>query len=343
MRKIYTPQRIMFLKQNVKGRSMADLTKLFNRRFRLSATATAIKACCGKHGLKSGFKPRPTWNVKYLPKHIRWLEKNIPGHHYADVLPVFNKRFGFSLTVIHLASLCKRVGIQTGFTGYFPKGNVPVNKGKKGYYFAGSEKGWFRPGHPGYKYKERPVGSERITVDGYVEVKISDKPTSTNRERQRRWRMKHVVIWERENGPLPKGHCIIFLDKNKMNFALDNLFLVSRQVHSVMCHMNWYTDDKKTTSAYLAIAMNTNATQELKRKTFDMVKNKKLVVLSRSGTKYVIAEIIVRGQKKYCGVRKDKNGELHRMVSPKIKARATKKEAEKDLQEYAKMRGWQRI
>jgi hypothetical protein len=66
----------------------------------------------------------------------------------------------------------------------------------------------------------RPVGSERVNVDGYTEIKVSDP---------NKWRCKHVVIWEAHNGPMPKGYAIIFGDGNKENFELDNLILVSRQ------------------------------------------------------------------------------------------------------------------
>jgi len=341
MQKIYTPEHILFLEKNIKGRSFADLTKLFNRRFRLSVTCSSLKNFCHKNGFKSGFRPKIgwCWNKKYLPVHCRWLKKNVPGHHYSEILPAFNQRFGFSITDHNLASLCKRLGIQTGFSGCFQKGHVTHNKGKKGYCSPGSEKGWFRPGHSGYKKNVRAVGSERITVDGYVEVKVSDKPQVT----QRLWRMKHVVIWEREHGPVPKGHVVVFLDKNKMNFALDNLYMVSRQVHSIMCHMNWYTENKKITSAYLATALNMNAVANLKRKSFDIVKNKKMVIISNTGSKYVIAEIIdKKGKKKYVAVRKTKNG-LCRMYSKKIKQKATIEEAQRDLYDYALHRGWQRI
>jgi hypothetical protein len=35
--------------------------------------------------------------------------------------------------------------------------------------------------------------------------------------------MKHRLIWEQAYGPMPKGTIIIFKDKNRRNFALDNL------------------------------------------------------------------------------------------------------------------------
>mgnify|MGYP000876581134 FL=1 len=69
----------------------------------------------------------------------------------------------------------------------------------------------------------RPIGSERVSKDGYLERKIHD-----GLPRQSRWRAVHILAWEAENGLLPTGHVVIFKDGNKRNLALDNLALASR-------------------------------------------------------------------------------------------------------------------
>ena len=76
----------------------------------------------------------------------------------------------------------------------------------------------FKKGHKPYNYK--PLGSERITKDGYCEIKVSDT--------DRRWRLKHVLIYEKHHGKVPKGSAVIFLDGDKRNFDIDNLHLVTR-------------------------------------------------------------------------------------------------------------------
>ncbi len=43
-----------------------------------------------------------------------------------------------------------------------------------------------------------------------------------------KWQMIHVYIWEQKHGKIPKGHCVIFKDKNTLNTRLDNLMLVTR-------------------------------------------------------------------------------------------------------------------
>lgn len=69
-------------------------------------------------------------------------------------------------------------------------------------------------------HNHRPVGSERIDKDGYIMVKVSEP---------RKWKLKHRVIWEGSNGPIPKGANIQFKDGNRKNIHLENLYLITRE------------------------------------------------------------------------------------------------------------------
>lgn len=69
-------------------------------------------------------------------------------------------------------------------------------------------------------HNHRPIGSERLSKDGYIEVKTAEPRT---------WTAKSRVIWERENGPLPDGYAVIFLDGNARNFEPSNLYAVKRR------------------------------------------------------------------------------------------------------------------
>jgi len=99
-------------------------------------------------------------------------------------------------------------------------GNTPWNKGKKGWCGEGCERTQFRPGNMPHTWK--PLGSERICRDGYLERKVTDLRGRNN------YRPVHLITWEAVNGPLPPGHAVIFKDGNKRNISLDNLQLVTR-------------------------------------------------------------------------------------------------------------------
>lgn len=109
----------------------------------------------------------------------------------------------------------------------FPKGHVPHNKGVR-------QPGWapgrmaetqFRPGERrGVAVRlYRPIGTERVSKEGYRERKINDDLPAN-----RRWRAVHLLVWEEANGPVPSGHAVVFRNGNKRDIRIDNLELISR-------------------------------------------------------------------------------------------------------------------
>jgi hypothetical protein len=89
-----------------------------------------------------------------------------------------------------------------------------------------------------------PIGSEFIS-DGYTLEKIDNYNT---------WKRKHILIWEKANGPVPEGHVIIFADGNRRNFRLDNLLLISRAEQAVMNRRRLIFPDAVATRAGHQIA-----------------------------------------------------------------------------------------
>lgn len=328
----YTPEQIYFLEVNISGRNIEELTKLFNKRFRLKQTYSQIRAATLNRGLRNGLHYNGAKHKIYTEEHIRYLRKIVPGRSRSESLTLFNERFGFSLNTKAFSTLYKKHGIQTGFTGYFLKDHVPFNKGKKGHCAPGSEKGWFKKGNKPANW--RPVGSERVTVDGYVEIKVTNKPEPG----QKRWRLKHVVVFEKANGQVPEGHCVIFLDGNRQNITLNNLCMISREIHSIMCHMNLFTSDPEATMANCLLVANKVAIANLKRKSFTNIKtSKKMIFVDNTGQKIVVAQY----KDRYVPARRTQSG-LKRMKA-NLKSRATFEDAQRDLYEYAMKRGWMRI
>lgn len=101
----------------------------------------------------------------------------------------------------------------------FTKGHVPDNKGKKmsSDQYAKCQPTMFKKGQPCWNHKE--VGSERTNRDGYREVKVAEP---------NKWKLKHRVIWEQENGPIPKGYNVQFKNHNPQDLRIENLYLISK-------------------------------------------------------------------------------------------------------------------
>lgn len=127
----------------------------------------------------------------------------------------------------NLTALCKRMGWLTGRTGRFEKGQPSHNKGRKGFAPAGSEKGWFAKGQRrgAAERNWKPIGTERLSRDGYLERKIRDDGPP-----RARWRGVHLIRWEEVHGPVPEGHCLKCLDGDRLNTDPENWIAVPRAI-----------------------------------------------------------------------------------------------------------------
>lgn len=104
----------------------------------------------------------------------------------------------------------------------FPKGHVPANKGKKGISYPGTEATQFKKGQRPHTWQ--PIGSERISKDGYLQRKITDSGYPP-----RDWVGVHILLWREHHGEVPKNHVVAFKDGNKQNLTINNLECVSKR------------------------------------------------------------------------------------------------------------------
>jgi hypothetical protein len=179
-----------------------------------------------------------------IPDEIRdFLRLNNKGRTCAEMTEMINAEFGTSFTAAQIKALRFRMHLDSGLTGRFKKGNVPWTAGKKGLMIPGSEKGWFRKGN--VPYNQAPVGTEVMTTDGYLKVKIAEPNV---------WRHKHVMVWEEHNGRVPEGCCIIFKDGDHRNCGIGNLMCVTRVEHSALNRRGLRSADPELTETGLLVA-----------------------------------------------------------------------------------------
>ena len=180
---------------------------------------------------------------KYTDEEKAFMEKYVPGHSYQEIRDAFEKNFGWCISIKQVKGYVGNHHLNTGRTGRFEKGSVPHNKGKKGKCAKGCEKTWFRKGH--VPKNHRQVGSERVNVDGYIEIKVAEPNV---------WKLKHRVVYEEHHGKIPHGHIVIFRDGNRCNTSVENLRLISRGVNAMLNHTGLceYKGELKETSIRIA-------------------------------------------------------------------------------------------
>ncbi|OPY59144.1 MAG: hypothetical protein A4E55_00361 [Pelotomaculum sp. PtaU1.Bin035] len=258
----YSEEVKRFISENVRGITTKDLAALVNAEFGLDFTESKMKAYKTNHGLKSGRRGIPAGRPsKLYPDNVKdFIKANHKGVGPKEMAKLLNEAFGTNYTHSQMKAWYDRHKLNSGVTGYFPKGNIPFNKNKKGVFLGGeaAEAAQFKPGHKAWNWV--PVGSERVNADGYVDIKVDDGKLQKN------WKGKHIVIWEAANGPVPPGHVIIFGDGNNRNFDLDNLILVSRKQLVRLNQCNLIQNDIELTKTGIIIADISNKIGERKKK-----------------------------------------------------------------------------
>jgi hypothetical protein len=170
-----------------------------------------------------------------------WFEETVPGRSYREMRELLQSVWGVAMTEGQVKSFMARHHLRNRRDARFKPGCAPINKGRKGIRLSPQTE--FKPGHRPANWK--PVGSERISKDGYVEVKVGEP---------KKWQHKHVFRWEQAHGPRPKGHAVIFADGNKRNFSLDNLILVSRHELLVLNRLGLLHSDADLSRSGIAVA-----------------------------------------------------------------------------------------
>lgn len=178
---------------------------------------------------------------KATPDQAEFIKLNAKGKTTAELTNLFNKKFNTDIKTTQIRAFKQRNKITSGVDTRFKKGSIPFNKGKKG--VGGWEPTQFKKGN--IPANHRKVGSERIDRDGYVLVKVAEP---------NKWKLKHRVVWEEANGPIPEGYHVIFSDGNKENLSIDNLILVSRKQLLTLNKNKLIKKDADLTKTGLAIA-----------------------------------------------------------------------------------------
>lgn len=173
-------------------------------------------------------KGRPK-GIKNKKQHIwteeekEYLREIVSKRSHKQIQIMMNKKFEYQFDLTQISGAIKRYKLKTGLTGYFTKGDIPFNKGKKQREYMSEESiektkfTRFKLGQSPVNW--RPIGSERVTVDGYTEIKIKEPNI---------WKLKQRLIYEKAYGEIPYGYTVVFADRDKKNFNIDNLILVSR-------------------------------------------------------------------------------------------------------------------
>lgn len=237
MNRIFSENIKTFIFENAKGKKTTELTELVNRTFGTSYKVKQIQSFKGFNKIKSGLVQKFPDNI------ISFIKENVKGKSTYELTALVNRTFSTSYTEAQIKTCKLNRHLTSGLITRFSKGHSPHNKGLKGICAQGSEKGWFKKGHTPKNHK--PVGSERVSVDGYIYIKIKEPC---------KWVLKHVYTYEKHHGPIPQGMIVTFKDGNKQNCNIENLLLMNRSESMIMSHFKLRTENPELMETGLLVS-----------------------------------------------------------------------------------------
>lgn len=201
----WRPSELTWIKRRKKW-ERRTLHAAFVKKFRRHRAVPlgTFKSLCKRSGWLTGRRAgRPAgYSLAYSKTELAFIKRHrkLPrAQIHAEFVAAFPDH---AVSFAALKQIIDRNGWHNGRDARFAKGIVPANKGKKMPFNANSARTQFKKGgrHGEARRKYKPIGTERLSKDGYRERKIHD-----GMPMQSRWRLVHLVEWEAINGPIPKG------------------------------------------------------------------------------------------------------------------------------------------
>ena len=253
----------VFVKNNCTKMRDPELAEICNQYFGTEFTPKKMKAFRSNHGYKNGlgrYTSEDYWKyqTRWPKGMLEFIKENSWGVSSRDMAKMVNEKFGIDVSDGMIKSFRQRHGIKSGETGWYQKGHSPGTKGKtleeicKGdpEKLAKVKAAWFKKGEPAIN--TLPVGSITIRESGdrgrgkYKFIKIQMEGDLWDR-----WMPYQHYVWEQHYGPIPKGMCICFKDKNPMNCDISNLTLAKKTELATMARKNLWSEDPDLTETAL--------------------------------------------------------------------------------------------
>ena len=163
-------------------------------------------------------------------EQIEYLKTIVKGRKVKEIAELLNKKFNENFSTNHISYIKLKYNIRSGPIGTFEKGHVPL--------------------------RYRPIGHERIK-NGHVYVKVAEPSEYVSKQR---------YLYEKAYGKIPEGYIVIFADRNRRNFDLNNLMLVSKSEFLIMNDNHLYYQEPELTKSGVLVAKIIEKTRKYERR-----------------------------------------------------------------------------
>jgi hypothetical protein len=219
----YTDEQVEWLFENcLSYTSYRTLTKDFNYRFGTDKSVQAIQQYVTKV-FKVHLKTKKLLE-HFTEEQEKWLIDNFRQFStYKDLTDEFNRIFLRDKTVSAIRDKCNK---QFGLIGMNNSGQFKMGNNKE----------------------QCPIGTIRNGGNGYIYIKVKDaKGSYISGYEKPYWLPIQEKIWIDHYGEIPEGKMVMFLDGNRDNLDIDNLYCIDRKISAIMASNKWFTESREHT------------------------------------------------------------------------------------------------
>lgn len=218
----YTEEQIDWLKKNSRSYdSYRTLRNDFNKKFGTSKTVPAIQQYLTKI-LKIQLMTEKKSHI-FTSEEEDWVRDNYHKFmSYSDLTNEFNRVFKKNKTIQSIREKCTKRMDLSGMpnSGVFQKGHIQ---------------------------EQCPIGTIHKAAYGtYIKVKDS-MYSHISGYAEPYWIPIQKKVWQDYYGEVPEGKMVIFLDGNRGNLDIDNLYCIDRRISAIMAANKWYTNSRDHT------------------------------------------------------------------------------------------------
>ena len=218
---IFSEEEQQFIRDNVKGRTVRELYKLYKKKYNNNITYTQLKNWKRNNNLKCEKRYAPP--KLFTEEQEKYFFKILKNKTTKELAVIMNNKYNCKFTPQQIKNYKKHHNLKSyNINGEWRIGKKTIN--------------------------HKPVGSEIISyINGYKNTFIKVAEPNT-------WERKQHYMYKKYFGEIPKGCAIIFLNGNRDDFSKDNLGCVTMEEHKFMASNELYFNDIDLTKMGIDIA-----------------------------------------------------------------------------------------
>lgn len=160
----------------------------------------------------------------YTKEQEKWLRSSISQYDsFSELTNAFNKHFNEDRKVTSVQEKCNK------------RLKLKINKNA----------GRFKDRN---RKEQLPIGTIRKGGNGSVYIKVKDSFLSyQSGYEEPYWLPIQKKVWQDHYGDVPDGKMVIFLDGNRENLDINNLYCIDRRISAIMAKNRWYMNNREHT------------------------------------------------------------------------------------------------